>query len=244
MIGRMFGFGRDDSVAAGGPEAVFVSETGLVRAENQDNVLVAAVRGVFCVADGIGGGAEGAKASATVCHELKLMTHAAGDTLAERVDAVCGSLVDANAAIYEYAAARGIGKMGSTAAVLALDPANRSRAAVVHVGDSRVYRVRGGLVTPLTRDHSAVRDRANPLAHVLTRAIGVQPSVCCDVREVDVRPGDRFVLCTDGVHDVVSDVRLGVFASVGNLESAASRIADEVVRRGAPDNYSFVLVET
>lgn len=252
----MFGFGRVDKTPAREPEAVFVSETGLVRADNQDNVLVAVARGVFCVADGMGGGAEGAKASATVCHELKLMTHAAGETLAARVDAVRSSLEDANAAIYEYATSSGIGKMGSTAAVLALDPENRSRAAVVHVGDSRVYRMRGGLVSLLTRDHSVGRElsdfagaragelraRSNPLSHVLTRAIGVQPSVRCDVREVDVRPGDRFVLCTDGVHDVVSDARLGVFAAVGNLESAASRIADEIVRGGAPDNYSFVLV--
>ena len=252
----MFGFGRVDKTPAREPEAVFVSEAGLVRADNQDNVLVAVARGVFCVADGMGGGAEGAKASATVCHELKLMTHAAGETLAERVDAVRSSLEDANTAIYEYASASGIGKMGSTAAVLALDPESRSRAAVVHVGDSRVYRIRGGLVSLLTRDHSVGRElsdfagtragelraRSNPLSHVLTRAIGVHPSVRCDVREVDVRPGDRFVLCTDGVHDVVSDARLGVFAAVGNLESAASRIADEIVRGGAPDNYSFVLV--
>ena len=142
----MFGFGRVDKTPARAPEAVFVSETGLVRADNQDNVLVAVARGVFCVADGMGGGAEGAKASATVCHELKLMAHAAGETLAARVDAVRSSLEDANAAIYEYANSSGIGKMGSTAAVLALDPENRSRAAVVHVGDSRVYRIRGGLV--------------------------------------------------------------------------------------------------
>ena len=121
----MFGFGRVDKAPASEPEAVFVSETGLVRADNQDNVLVAVARGVFCVADGMGGGAEGAKASATVCHELKLMTHAAGETLAERVDAVRSSLEDANAAIYEYASASGIGKMGSTAAVLALDPRPR-----------------------------------------------------------------------------------------------------------------------
>ena len=252
----MFGFGRVDKAPASEPEAVFVSETGLVRADNQDSVLVAAARGVFCVADGMGGGAEGAKASATVCHELKLMTTTGGETLEGLADSVRASLVDANAAIYEYAAAKGIGKMGSTAAVLALDPAGRSRAVVVHVGDSRVYRIRGGLVSLLTRDHSVgrelsdfagamagtLRDRSNPLSHVLTRAIGVQPSVRCDVREIDVRPGDRFVLCTDGVHDVVSDARLGVFAAVGNLESAASRIAGEVVRCGAPDNYSFVIV--
>ena len=230
---------------------------GLVRADNQDNVLVSVTHGVFCVADGMGGGAEGAKASATVCHEVKMMTNIAGATFAERVTAVKASIIDANAAIYAYANERGFSKMGSTAVIMVFDPDDSTRAAIINVGDSRVYHIRGGLVSLLTRDHSVGRElsdfagaraadfrsRANPLTHVLTRAVGVQPSVQSDEHEVDVRSGDRFVLCTDGVHDVVSDRRLGVFAAGGTLESAASRLAEEVLRCGAPDNYSFVLVD-
>lgn len=254
----MFGFGKQNEAGGRKTDAVFVSETGLVRKDNQDNVLVSVQHGVFCVADGMGGGAEGAKASATVCHELKLMTHAAGATLAERVYAVRASIVDANAAIYAYAQERGFRQMGSTAVVMVMDPEDASRAAVLHVGDSRLYRIRGGLVSLMTRDHSVGRElsdfagaravdfrsRANPLTHVLTRAVGVRPAVKVDEREIDVRDGDRFVLCSDGVHDVVSDARLGVFAAGGTLESAATRLAEEVVRRGAPDNYSFVIVGT
>lgn len=253
----MFGFGKK----AGQPpslDAVYVSEMGLVRTDNQDNVLVSVSHGVFGVADGMGGGAEGAKASATVCHELKMMTHVAGDTFEQRVAAVRASLVDANAAIHAYATERGFKQMGSTAAVMVFDPEDGSRASVMHVGDSRVYRIRGGLVSLLTRDHSVgrelsefagsraadLRSRANPLTHVLTRAVGAQPSVNTEEREIDVRPGDRYLLCTDGVHDVVTDARLGVFAAAGDLESAATHLAAEVVRCGAPDNYSFVLVST
>ncbi|MBR3221842.1 MAG: serine/threonine-protein phosphatase [Kiritimatiellae bacterium] len=253
----MFGFGKQRaSVQEQTIDAVFVSETGLVRKDNQDNVLVSVAHGVFCVADGMGGGAEGAKASATVCHELKLMTHVSGATFAERISAVRASIVDANAAIYAYACDRGFKQMGSTALVMVTDPEDSSHAAVLYVGDSRLYRIRGGLVSLLTRDHSVGRElsdfagamaadfrsRANPLTHILTRAVGVHPTVQVDEREFDVRQGDRFVLCTDGVHDVVSDARLGVFAAGGTLESAASRLAAEVVRCGAPDNYSFVLV--
>ena len=214
--------------------------------------------GVFGVADGMGGGAEGAKASATVCHELKMMTHVAGDTFKQRVAAVRASIVDANAAIYAYATEHGFSQMGSTAAVMVFDPESASRAAVIHVGDSRVYRIRGGLISLLTRDHSVGRElsdfagaraadfrsRANPLTHVLTRAVGARLSVHIEENEIDVRAGDRYLLCTDGVHDVVADARLGVFAAAGDLESAASRLAAEVVRCGAPDNYSFVLVST
>ena len=253
----MFGFGRGN-VSPPKLDAVFVSETGLVRKDNQDNVLASVNHGVFCVADGMGGGDEGAKASATVCHELKLMTHVSGMSFANRVAAVRSSLVDANAAIFAYANARSLRQMGTTAAVLVFDQGDATHAAVVHVGDSRVYRIRSGLVSPLTRDHSVgrelsefagrhaenFRDRANPLTHVLTRAIGVQPSVKSDESEVDVRPGDRFVLCTDGVHDVISDARLGVFAAGGDLEAAAERLAAEIVKCGAPDNYSFIIVGT
>ncbi len=126
--------------------------------------------------------------------------------------------------------------MGSTAAILVLDPSDRTRAAVVHVGDSRVYRVRHGLAECLTRDHRILG------SNTLTRAVGAAATVRCDVREVDVRAGDRFVLCSDGVSGVVSDGRLAVFASGGTLETAAARLADAVVKAGAPDNYSFVLV--
>ena len=252
----MFGFGKQRVVSPPSLEAVFVSEVGLVRSDNQDNVLVSVDRGVFCVADGMGGGAEGAKASATVCHELKLMTHVVGATFDDRVAAVRASIADANAAINAYAVERCFSQMGSTAAVLVFDPDDSTRAAAIHVGDSRIYRVRGGLATQITRDHSvgrelsdlagrnaaSLRDRANPLTHVLTRAVGALPTVRSEERVIDVRPGDRFVLCTDGVHDVVPDARIALFAAAGSLESAAERLADAIVKCGAPDNYSFVLV--
>ena len=92
------------------------------------------------------------------------------------------------------------------------------------------------------RHAASLRDRANPLTHVLTRAVGAAPTVRSEEQVIDVRPGDRFVLCTDGVHDVVPDARIAFFASAGPLESAAARLADAIVKCGAPDNYSFVLV--
>lgn len=232
----MFGFLKRKKI---GPplEAVFVSETGLVRRDNQDNALVSVGRGVFCVADGMGGGAEGAKASDVVCRELKMTMHAAGEDFYSRVSAAQNALVDANLEIFSYARERGFDQMGSTAAVLVFDPSDHARAAVIHVGDSRVYRIRGGLAERLTRDHRV------PGSNTLTRAVGGAATVRCDLREVEVRRGDRFVVCSDGVTCVVSDARLAVFASGGTLERAAERLAGEVVKAGAPDNYSFVLVQ-
>ena len=231
----MFGFGRAKRTPP--PlEAVFVSETGLVRSENQDNVLVSINHQVFCVADGMGGGAEGAKASDVVCRELKMTVHVSEAEFYARVTATQNAIVDANYEIFTYARERGYGQMGSTAAILVFDPASRARAAVIHVGDSRVYRIRRGFGERLTRDHRVVGGNA------LTRAVGATATVRCDIREVDVQPGDRFVLCSDGVSSVISDARIAVFASGGALEDAAGRLAEEVVKAGAPDNYSFVLI--
>jgi len=217
-------------------DAVFVRETGLVRLDNQDNVLVSVNRGIFCVADGMGGGAEGAKASDVVCRELKMTTHVAEAEFNARLSAAQNALVDANFEIFSYARSHGFEKMGSTAAILVFDPNDRSRAAAVHVGDSRVYRIRRGLFDRLTRDHRVLG------GNTLTRAVGAAETVRCDIREVDVLPGDRFVVCSDGVSGVVSDARLAVFVSSGTIESAAERLAAEVVKAGAPDNYSFVIV--
>jgi len=232
----MFGFLKRKKAERPQLEAVFVSETGQVCEDNQDNVLVSVGRGVFCVADGMGGGAEGAKASETICHELKMTLHVAEAEFGARLSAVQNALVDANYEIHGYARANGYARMGSTAAVLVFDPNDRSRAAVVHVGDSRVYRIRHGLFERLTRDHRVLG------GNTLTRAVGAAETVRCDIRETDVLPGDRFVVCSDGVSSVVSDARLAVFVCSGTLEAAAERLAAEVVKAGAPDNYSFVIV--
>ena len=232
----MFGWFKKKRSGPAPLQAVFVSETGLMRTDNQDNVLVSVNHGVFCVADGMGGGAEGAKASDVVCRELKMTIHVAEDEFSSRVAAAQNALVDANFEVYTYARERGFEQMGSTAAVLVFDPADHARAAVIHVGDSRVYRIRHGLAERLTRDHRILG------GNTLTRAIGGMATVRCDFKEVDVRPGDRFVVCSDGVSGVMTDARLAVFASGGTIETAAERIAGEVVKAGAPDNYSFVLV--
>jgi len=224
------------------------SDTGLVRKENQDNLLVDSLFDVYCVADGMGGGAEGAMASEIVCTTMRKAVAEVGTSFINKMEAVALSLDNANTTIHSYARNRGYRQMGSTAAVLVFDGEGSGRAAVCHVGDSRVYRVRRGLATPLTRDHSVGAelfdaDRDHPLSHVLTRAVGTESGIRPDWRKVDVLPGDRFVICSDGVHDVITDTRLGFLVGYGTLEKAKERLAAEVVKNGAPDNYSFILLE-
>lgn len=253
----MFGFGKRKQFAKPTVKSVSLSACGPNREHNEDCCHASDFQLTYCVADGIGGGCEGEKASQIVCREIRMMMNVVAGDYDARVAAAERSLVDANAVINDYAARRGYRQMGSTAAILVFDPEDVSRAAVIHAGDSRVYRIRGGFATALTRDHSIgfelsdfageraedFRNRDNPLTHVLTRAVGTKPEVEWDRREIDVRTGDRFVLCTDGVHDVISAARLAIFAGGGTLESARTRLAAEIEKAGAPDNYTFVLVD-
>jgi len=252
-------FGRREGNATG-LRAVSISETGLVRPDNQDHVYVDPDAGIFAVADGMGGASDGARASAIVCSHLRLARRTAtpGRPLADVAAALDAALGEANAEIFRHAREHGFAQMGSTAAIVALDTSNPVKAAIGHIGDSRVYRIRRGLTEALTRDHTvasvwsdfagakaaACRDRSNPLAHVLTRAVGVAAGpLGTEWTMVDAAAGDRFVICSDGVHDVITDRRLAVYVSGGTLESARTRLARAVVAQGAPDNYSFVIVE-
>ena len=147
--------------------------------------------------------------------------------------------------------------MGSTAALLMADPSRPARGAIAHVGDSRIYRWRKGSGKLLTRDHTvgdelgralvsdsqaaALKSRKNPLSHILTRAVGTGFKVRPDWRKIDLRAGDRYLLCTDGVHDVISDAK--VAALLGRAKAPADAVkafAREVISCGAPDNYTLV----
>lgn len=235
-----------------------ITETGKVRKNNEDRVFCDAATGIFAVADGMGGGAEGERASAIVCQRL---AGCSGDgEFSARVDEVGGAINAANREIFDYATARGFKQMGSTIALVMFEGGGSKRAAVCHIGDSRVYRVRDGRAELLTRDHSvgaelesalggrnfsgSFSQRSNPLAHVLTRAIGTGERVDCDWRKLDVEPGDVYVVSSDGVHDVVETEELAGLVAGADAPTALRRIADTVVDRGAPDNYSLIIVKT
>ena len=250
----MFGMGRNKRLKA---VCVTASDCGLVRKANEDHVFVDGAKTLFVVADGMGGGSEGATASRFVCEALEKV--AEETTFVDRMEAVDAAIRTANDRIRAYAKERNFTQMGSTVAVLVIDPADSHRAAVCHVGDSRVYRVRAGSAELLTKDHTIgsqlsafahgrqaddLKSRTNPLAHVLTRAIGVGPDVAGDWRRLDLTAGDMLLTCSDGVHDVISDVQVGELLSPSkSLAEVADGLSKRIVECGAPDNYSFVLVQ-
>lgn len=252
----MLWFGRKRQAPSGAApapvRAATLSARGLVRRDNQDHFFVSDAARVYCVADGMGGGAEGARASEIVCTHLRAAVRSGppGRATVER------ALAAASSEIFDYAAARGFSQMGSTVALMVLR--DRDAGEICHIGDSRVYRIRRGLAEQLTRDHTVgvemaglidrrrpetVRDRAHPLAHILTRSVGTQKTVRPEWKTLDVQPGDRYVICSDGVHDVVSATRLAALAGAGPIARALERIEAEIVKGGAPDNYTLLLIE-
>ncbi len=253
-------FGRGESGAVPGPlrfNVAAVTDCGLVRPENEDSYLMRAEEFFLSVADGMGGGADGALASAWVCGAFADLLAVPCEDFRARVKGAGTALEAANARIRAYMKERGIKMMGSTAAVLLADPARPARGVIAHVGDSRIYRWRKGNGTQLTRDHTvgdelgrahvnnleaaALKSRKNPLSHILTRAVGTGFKVRPDWRKIDLRAGDRYLLCTDGVHDVLSNEQ--VSALLGRAKTPADAVktfAREVIARGAPDNYTLV----
>lgn len=233
------------------------TDCGLVRPENEDSYLMRKEDFFLAVADGMGGGADGALASAWVCEAFAGLLAAPSEGFRERVAGAGAALEAANARVREYMKERGIKMMGSTAAVLLADLARPSRGVIAHVGDSRIYRWRKGKGIQLTRDHTvgdelgrahlnaadaaALKSRKNPLSHILTRAVGTGFKVRADWKKIDLRAGDRYLLCTDGVHDVLSNEEVSVLLGRANTPADAVRsFARDVIARGAPDNYTLV----
>jgi len=218
-------------------DIAFASEAGLARADNQDCLFVDGGHKVFCVADGMGGGEGGAIASRLVCEEVARSTTV--HDFVQRISAADAGIQRANQRIRARAANLGFGKMGTTIATLLIDPSDGSQAAIGHVGDTRVYRRRAHVLERLTEDH-----RKSPLSHFLTRAVGAEEQVRVEWLHASVRKGDVWLICCDGVHDMLPDSTInGILARGGTAKELVARLSDAVLRAGARDNYTLVVVK-
>lgn len=243
-------------------EVAFLTDRGLIRPDNQDYILVDERSLVFCVADGVGGGDGGALASEFLCAEI---ARAAADSRGfhARLRSCDAAARAAHARIADYAARAGFRRAaGTTMALLALDretcgpEPGRLTAVAAHIGDSRIYRRRGGSLSLLTRDHTVAEamrgdgldgvpaDRGGRLGHVLTRAVGAGKWTGPDWRRIDILPGDVFLVCSDGIHDMLSSDSISVALDPAAPASrAADRLAEMVREAGAADNYSIIVVK-
>jgi serine/threonine protein phosphatase PrpC len=241
-------------------EYVDITDVGLRRANNQDSLACRLAsdreelqrRGhLFMVADGMGAHAAGEKASKMAVDAVQHAYYKLPEESPEA--AVVKAIEDANRQIHNWGQAnldfRG---MGTTASVLVLLP---ERALVAHVGDSRVYRLRGNQLDQLTFDHSLVwelkaarqiPDNEVPNyipKNIITRSLGPSEAVEVDVEgPFPLLPGDTFLICSDGLTGQVADDEIGMILKHLPLAEAARVLVDIALLRGGPDNISIVLV--
>ena len=234
-------------------QAACVTDTGLVRASNQDSVFCDDKLGLFMVADGMGGHAGGETASKlcieTVVSEIE--SSLSTSHLEELPKVLRSSFNTASEIIFDEASNNSSLKgMGTTATLAAIVS---DRATIAHVGDSRCYLVRNGSIKQLTTDHSLVAEEVrqgrltekeaknHKLKNVITRCIGIKPYEETDVIKLRVFANDALVLCSDGLHAVVSDEDiLSEVSSNGTL--GASSLKDLAIKHGGPDNVSVCVV--
>lgn len=235
-------------------ESFGLSDVGLVRRENEDSSALVADRGLFVVADGMGGAAGGKQASETAVETVRQRVSATASAKAASEELVAGVL-EANRRIFGAAAGDSSLKgMGTT--IVALLVEEDATAVVLNVGDSRLYRLRGEALEQISTDHSFVADlirrndisedeaRSHPYRHMLTRALGVAEEVRPDVSHVDLEVGDVYVLCTDGVYGMMSRERLHriVIDNRHSAEGVCRGLIAAALGGGGRDNATVIAI--
>jgi serine/threonine protein phosphatase PrpC len=225
-----------------------LTHPGRVRSNNEDSVLARPDAGLWVVADGMGGHERGEWASAAITDALGQAALSAD--FDEAAAAVAQAIHTANRQIWDEA--QGLGApMGSTAVALLL---RDTRFAAFWAGDSRCYLLRAGVLYQLTTDHSQVQDmvaagrltpeeaEGHPMAHVLSRAVGVEPELELDAVSDEAMIDDVFLICSDGLTRTIPDAELAAMLTQDGPASTADQLIQLSLERGAPDNVSVVIV--
>ncbi len=243
-------------------QATAITTTGR-RSNNEDAFVVDHELGLFAVADGMGGYDGGEIASRLALDEVREFLRALRDdpeqtwpfssdpALAPAENLVDQAIRLAHRAVIE-ARTHARPKMGTTIATV-VRPDERGPFVVAHVGDSRVYRWRGGELTQLTRDHSFIEELRETgaiapeeelpyLRNYITRALGVGGWSRPTVTRVDSRPGDRFLICTDGL-TVLDERELARHLAARSSQVAAERLVDAALARGSMDNITALVID-
>lgn len=241
-------------------EIVAVTHPGMVRSHNEDSIETDAAIGLAVLADGMGGYNAGEVASgiavAMVNTEIKKalsgMNGALDAATAERL--VSEHAMRANQAIYLAAQSQPQYAGMGTTLVVALW--HGDSVAVGHIGDSRLYRFRGGALEQVTRDHSLLQEQIDSglitreqaqhsqNKNLVTRAVGIDPEVDVEVHSYPVETGDIYMLCSDGLNDMVTDedMQLTLSSLQANLPLAAGQLVQQANDNGGRDNVSVILV--
>jgi PPM family protein phosphatase len=241
------------------------SDVGCVRENNEDSFGTAPEMGLFVLSDGMGGLEAGEVASrltveAILAHCREAEAKPSLPIMGERVEGVssasnrlASAIRLANEIVFR-ASQRGAGLSGMGATVVAVRISDE-RMSVAHVGDSRIYRLRGGEFEQLTQDHSFVAEQvrhgkmteeeanSSTMQNVLVRALGIDPTVEVDVAEELVMEGDAVLLCSDGLTRELSDAQIAaVLGECDEAQEAAGRLVELAKQAGGGDNVTVIVL--
>lgn len=223
------------------------SHVGLTRAHNEDSWLDRGAVGLWVIADGMGGLARGEKASGMIVDRLARLD--LPDDLDDAVSVVCNALESVNA---ELRADMDGQISGSTVVVLLV---RQRRFAAVWAGDSRLYKFASGVLHRISKDHSIVEQlvdagaisqeqaRNHPMSNRVTRAIGTENRIEFDIIRGKLQAGDRFLLCTDGLHGMVENSVIEKIVRDGEPASVVTQLIDAALKGGGKDNVSVIVVD-
>lgn len=244
-------------------EMVALSDAGKLRRNNEDAVLANPRLGLAVLADGMGGHNAGEVASNMTITALgSELEHAfetqppyleSANRLSRAHAVLCDVIMRTNAAV--HLAARSSPKLAGMGTTLVAVQFYDNKFVVAHVGDSRLYRLRDNLLTCLTRDHSLLQEQIDKgmispaearfaaNKNLVTRALGVDPSVDIEASEQAALPGDVYLLCSDGLNDMVEDREIAAIMTAGsaNPQLCATQLIQKANEHGGRDNVSVIL---
>ena len=234
------------------------SDIGRKRKNNEDSFGVFPAQGIFCVADGMGGGDDGEVASAETVRAVETFVSAhpfpvkATFPIGALVAGIRGAVNAASAWIADRAARKHLKGCGSTFVGVCFDAANPAEAMALHAGDSRLYRIRGRTIRQITKDHSAAEligakdeREINPMFRgMILRAVGIQPTVDVEATPLPLKEGDRILICSDGLCRMVPDKKiLSVVREHAALDEAVDALIAAANAAGGVDNITVELLQ-
>ncbi len=231
------------------------SDTGLVRNNNEDAMLLLPEDGCFAVADGMGGGEAGEIASRMVIDAVNVAVHnSENESPGERKYALLQNLIRVNSDIVSYKKNHCFQMMGSTVSAILFDSWEPSKIYCCHVGDSRIYCFRDGEIFQITTDQTLgeeirkkdcgnIQKIAPQAFHVLTQVIGGTSSLFPEWREITTFENDIIFLCSDGVTTVLSNYELEtIMQTYTEPELILNAVKKQVLANGAPDNFTMICI--
>ncbi|GJD49898.1 Protein phosphatase PrpC [Methylobacterium crusticola] len=225
-----------------------LTDKGLVRSQNEDALLLIPDHGVFIVADGMGGHNDGRFASQAIVESFSRLSNSG--TATDLLEQIEDRLAIANDKIFRRGQSSGK-TVGSTVAILLVFSCYY---ACLWSGDSRIYLIRNNQIKQITKDHTEVQELIDagmlsegnavswPRRNVITRAIGVNEFAQIDIEQGQIEPRDLYILCSDGLHNLVSEEEMLAMADEPLPDLMCCKLVNLALERGAADNVTVVVV--